>query len=110
VRRPVSLQFRVACACALSAAVVVGAVGIAVAVFLRLDSGEQLSTALSDVTIRAAEPAPDTILPFEAPTGPAVELPPPPTQAGALPADGAELTRLVAVSGAPGRFLTVSVP
>jgi two-component system sensor histidine kinase PrrB len=67
VKRPLSLQTRVAIASGLAAGIVIAAIGIAFAVFLRVGGSEQLERTLDSVTLGIASSSPAAIL-FESPT------------------------------------------
>ena len=53
MKRPLSLQTRVAIASGLAAGIVIAAIGIAFAVFLRVNGSEQLERTLDSVTLGA---------------------------------------------------------
>lgn len=58
MKRPLSLQTRVAIASGLAAGIVIAAIGIAFAVFLRVNGSEQLERTLDSVTLGVAASAP----------------------------------------------------
>ncbi|MFC7448735.1 HAMP domain-containing sensor histidine kinase [Rhodococcus daqingensis] len=121
MRRSLSLRARVAIVSALSAAVVIVAIGAAIAVFLRVNGSEQIDRTLDSVTVAvppgvvfdpvATEPA----VPLEpaTPSEPAVVLP------GAVAGDAirtestsgiAVRTRDIAIPDEPGAFIALTVP
>ncbi len=61
MKRPLSLQTRVAIASGLAAGIVIAAIGIAFAVFLRVNGSEQLERTLDSVTLGVAASAPSPL-------------------------------------------------
>lgn len=101
MRRSLSLRARVAIAAALAATIVIAAIGIAFAVFVRVNATEQLDRTLNSVTLRlpsTAEPA--QLIPAE----PANEVGRSEPVAGV-----ATRSRQVTVSGDPGAVIAVAV-
>ncbi|MGW6376523.1 HAMP domain-containing sensor histidine kinase [Rhodococcus sp. NPDC055112] len=124
MRRSLSLRARVAIVSALSAAVVIVAIGAAIAVFLRVNGSEQIDRTLDSVTLSAPAntlPA-DTISADIIDVAPALPLPAVVSGGSeeATAAEDATRTELlagtpvrirdVAVPGEPGAFLALTVP
>ena len=119
MRRSLSLRTRVAIVSALSAAVVIVAIGAAIAVFLRVNGSEQIDRTLDSVTL--AMPA-DTTPADTVDMAPALPLPAVVSGGSTEAAVAEDATRTelmagtavrvrdVAVPGEPGAFLALTVP
>ncbi|MDH6283269.1 HAMP domain-containing sensor histidine kinase [Prescottella agglutinans] len=101
--RSLSLRARVSIVSALAATIVIVAIGIAFAVFLRVNGSEQLDRALNSASVRPAES-----------TEPAVTSVPATVVDDAAVAeslDGSPVrSRTVQVEGDPGMYLSVAIP
>ncbi|NMM92733.1 hypothetical protein B2J88_52405, partial [Rhodococcus sp. SRB_17] len=117
-RRSPSLRTRVALVSALAAAIVIAAIGIVCAVFLRVNGSAQLDRALDSVMLSvAAETSiaetaelPSTTIPEPAVTAPGDHV----AESGTVRTETLEGTtvraRDVPVNGADGTYLAVTVP
>ncbi len=120
MRRSLSLRARVAIVSALSAAVVIVAIGAAIAVFLRVNGSEQIDRTLDSVTLAApADTVPADIAEIAPALPPPAVVSPGPGEAAAVSEDAtrtellagtAVRVRDVAVPGEPGAFLALTVP
>ncbi|MFC9786557.1 ATP-binding protein [Rhodococcus sp. NPDC127528] len=112
MRRSISLRARVAVVSALAATIVIAAIGIAVAVFLRVNGSEQLDRTLDSATLSVP-----TSMAFDAaPALPATPLLPLPESAApevirSESTSGVAVRRRdVPVAGEPGTVIALSVP
>ncbi|MFG1784850.1 ATP-binding protein [Rhodococcus oryzae] len=117
MRRSLSLRARVAIVSALSAAVVIVAIGAAIAIFLRVNGSEQIDRTLDSVTLAVPTDAADTAvmapalpLPAVVATGSAEAAVAEDATRTELMAGTAVRVRDVAVPGEPGAFLALTVP
>lgn len=120
-RRSLSLRTRVALVSALAAAIVIAAIGVAFAVFLRVNGSAQLDRTLDSVALsvpaESTIPARTMVIPDLPTVGPAVPVPtsdPYVLDPGSVRTESVAGTpvraRDVQVSGAAGTYLAVSVP
>ncbi|MGV8875599.1 MAG: sensor histidine kinase [Rhodococcus sp. (in: high G+C Gram-positive bacteria)] len=102
-----SLRTRVAIASALAAGIVIVAIGVSLAVFLRVNGTEQLSQTLDSVVVaaRVTPPATDGRLETTLPT----LAPEPATNLGSMPGPGIRVRDVQAPDGS-GSTLSLSVP
>lgn len=114
-RHSLSLRTRVALVSALAATIVIGAIGVAFAVFLRVNGSEQLDRTLDAVSLSVA--ADTTTTAYEdRMSAPAVGLEPSVTATAADPVrtttiDGAAVrAKDVSIAGTAGQVIAVSVP
>lgn len=114
-RRSLSLRARVALVSALAAAIVIGAIGVAFVVFLRVNSSDQLDRALEAVSLSSV--AAESRTAYQLGEYPALETAPSVSTATvedsvrATTIDGAAVrAKDVQIAGAPGQFVAVSVP
>ena len=112
MKRPLSLQTRVAIASGLAAGIVIAAIGIAFAVFLRVNGSEQLERTLDSVTLGVAASAPSPLF-IETPTATTEPFVVSPgfnaTTVSALATTDVR-SRDVLVPGDSGAALAVSIP
>lgn len=104
--RSLSLRARVSIVSALAATIVIVAIGIAFAVFLRVNGSDQLDRALNSASVRPAEITEPAVA-----SVPAMSATPAddPVVTGSL--DGAPVrSRTVQVEGDPGMYLAVAIP
>ncbi|MFE4503622.1 sensor histidine kinase [Rhodococcus sp. NPDC056743] len=112
MKRPFSLQTRVAIASGLAAGIVIATIGIAFAVFLRVNGSEQLERTLDSVTLGVAASAPSPLF-IETPTAttePFVVEPGFNSTAISALATTDVRSRDVLVPGDSGAALAVSIP
>ncbi len=112
MKRPLSLQTRVAIASGLAAGIVIAAIGIAFAVFLRVNGSEQLERTLDSVTLGVAASAPSPLF-IETPTAttePSVVSPGFNAATVSALATTDVRSRDVLVPGDSGAALAVSIP
>lgn len=114
-RRSLSLRARVALVSALAAAIVIGAIGAAFVVFLRVNGSDQLDRALDAVSLSSV--AADSTATHTFGESPALETTPSVSTATVEDSvrtttiDGAAVrAKDVQIAGSPGQFVAVSVP
>ncbi|MFE3292650.1 ATP-binding protein [Rhodococcus sp. NPDC059234] len=115
MRRSLSLQARVAIASALSATIVIGAIAVAFAVFLRVNGSQQLDRTLDSVILATPLDMPANTIPTvpSLATAPADPFPPVETSTAtrvASVAGEAVRARDVRIIGTPGALVSVAVP
>ncbi|MGG7101096.1 sensor histidine kinase [Rhodococcus sp. 24CO] len=111
MKRPLSLQTRVAIASGLAAGIVIAAIGIAFVVFLRVGGSEQLERTLDSVTLGIASSSPAAIV-VESPTATTESMVAPGFNATGISALATTdvRSRDVLLPGDSGVALAVSVP
>ncbi|MDH6678479.1 two-component system sensor histidine kinase PrrB [Rhodococcus sp. LBL1] len=104
--RSLSLRARVSIVSALAATIVIVAIGIAFAVFLRVNGSDQLDRALNSASVRPAEVTEPAVA--AVPSTPAAVVA---DSAVSESLDGAPVrSRTVQVEGDPGLYLSVAIP